>query len=272
MKKTSLLLALLTALCLVGCGQSTADGEPAEAAEEAVAEEAAVEEEAAAVEESTGEEIAVEDAAEAETADDAALTDEAADTDDASSADEAAAADDESAATTDKTTELTDGFFTLYTRDGAHSVTFPSVGSLMGVDGGTLSGTPDAICPWGRTSEALNATYGVGSYEYDCESYASPEEYLADKVPDKYTIESYYSEGYEEGAVKTTEINGYTVYSQRFAFTEYGEVRRFWHVGLMTEAGKLLTLEFSEASDTDLLDVPLADDWFVPVIEGMTEG
>ena len=141
----------------------------------------------------------------------------------------------------------------------------------MGVEGGSLSGFPDAMYPWGSTTEMLNATYGDVHYKYDCGEYESPEEFLADKVPDQYTIDSYYSEGYEAGEVQTAEINGYTVSSQQFSYTEYDEVKRFWHVAFMTKAGKLMTITFNEGTPVTEQDVPLPDDWYVSVIEGMTE-
>ena len=243
MKKLTYLAALLMTACLIGCGSQAEDGAAADMANASVAEETAE----AVTEESTAEESAAEESAAAE---------------------ETA---EESGEATDKTTQLVDGVFTLYTKDGAHSVSFPSVGSIMGVEGGSLSGVPDAMYPSGSTTEMLNATYGDVHYKYDCGEYESPEEFLADKVPDQYTIDSYYSEGYEAGEVQTAEINGYTVSSQQFSYTEYDEVKRFWHVAFMTKAGKLMTITFNEGTPVTEQDVPLPDDWYVSVIEGMTE-
>ena len=99
--------------------------------------------------------------------------------------------EEQTATTADKTTELVDGMFTLYTRDGAHSVTFPSLGAIMGVNVGTASGTPNLLNPTGSTSEMLNATYGTVGYDYDLGWYSTPEEYLAKKVPSEFTIQAY---------------------------------------------------------------------------------
>lgn len=259
MKKALFLAAVLAAVCIAGCGQSQSGSEQKAEATKPAAEETPAP--AAAAEETTVPEVTpAEETAALETL--PAVKEEA---------EEEKTGDADETAATDKKTQLADGFFTLYTRDGEHSVTFPSLGSIMNAESGSLSGQPDMLNPTGKTVEILNATYGTGTYEYDSGEFSSPEEYLAYKVPDESTVEAYYSEGYEEGQVVTAEINGYTVSSQRFAFTEYGKVRRFWHVALMTKADALLTFEFSEASDTDLLDEQLADDWYIALIEGMTE-
>ncbi len=255
MKKTVLWIILLMAACLIGCGQPAADNDPADTSESAV--EAESIEEAISSEENTKAEetdTSTEQAAESESADaDAAETE---DTD----------------AVTDKTAELADGFITLYTRDGGHSVTFPSIGSILGLEGSSANGTPDPVTPWGSTFEMFNSTYGTAYYNYDCTGFVSPEEYLADRVPSKYTIENNYSEGYEEGPVETVEINGYTVSIQRFSFTENDFAMPFWHVAFMTNAGKLLTMDFSVVPSAEYQDEPFPEDWYRPIIEGLTEG
>lgn len=140
------------------------------------------------------------------------------------------------------------------------------------MEGGTLTGQPDMLNPTGKTQEIIPATYGNGEYEYDNGRWSSPEEFLAYTEPSEQDIEAYYDDEFEASPVKQEEINGYTVYSQRFEYHEYGKPRRIWHMALKTKADKLLTIKFWEASDTDVLDVPLSEDWYVRVIETLEEG
>ena len=180
---------------------------------------------------------------------------------------------DDAGSVVEHTTQYVDDMFTLYTRDGAHCVIFPSLGSIMGVQPGVISGQPDVILPTGKTLEYLNGTYGTGTYTYDQGRYTSAEECLTDKVPDDFTIESYYPEGYEAGPVVTSDINGYTVFSQAFSFYDAsaGHDRRFWHVALQTRSGHILELDFAEGSLAAQMDTPLTDDWYKPLIEAMVE-
>ena len=132
-------------MILGGCGKAANGNEATAPKEESAVEETGV----AETVETNDSEVSADQSFEVGTADDEKSGEQNTDT---APADTGAPVEEQTAPTADKTTELVDGMFTLYTRDGAHAVTFPSFGPIMGVNVGTASGTPNLLNPTGSMS------------------------------------------------------------------------------------------------------------------------